>query len=79
MHILLGRFDTLTLYPNLHQIYVTSKGSMNQVADVLSQAQEVSQVSTPAIDFEQLVIAQRDHAELSELQSAPNSLELKGN
>ena len=53
------------------------QGCTNQAADALSRVQAVSQVPTPAIDFEQIAIAQRDDSELSKLRTTSNSLELR--
>ena len=53
------------------------QGSANKVADALLQVKEVSQVSAPAIHFDQLAIAEHDNPELSELRSGLNSLKLK--
>ena len=39
--------------------------------------QAVSQVLTPAIDFEHIALAQRDDPELSKLLTSTNSLELR--
>ena len=49
----------------------------NQAADALLRVQAVSQIPTPAIDFEYIAIAQRDDPELSRLKTTANSLELR--
>ena len=75
----LDRFDTSTLYPNLHRIYVTSRGvCVNQVVDAVSQVQETSQVWGPAINFDQLAIAQRDDPDLSEASICSKFVRTKG-
>ena len=53
------------------------QGSTNQATNALSRVQVVSQSPTPAIDFEQIAIAQRDNSELSDLRSTANSLALR--
>ena len=53
------------------------QGCANRAADALSRVQAVSQVPTPAIDFEQIALAQRDDPELSKLRTSTNSLDLR--
>ena len=53
------------------------QGCVNWAADALSWVQAVFQVPTPANNFEQIALAQRDDLELSKPWTSTNSLELK--